>query len=87
MGNDDILNYAEPVHQALLQPDIFLGIGTYPALLILIVTIVLMNTISIWLFTVGVALVLILRLVSRNDPQMLDFIFDRLMNPEIWRAS
>jgi type IV secretion system protein VirB3 len=56
-------------------------------MLILVLTIVLMNVVSIWCVTIGVILYVAAKMICKNDPYALTVIFDRLMAPDIWRAD
>ncbi|MBD5448044.1 MAG: type VI secretion protein [Treponema sp.] len=81
-----VYDFATPVHRVLLEPNQMFGIGMTPAMLILVLTIVLMNMVSVWCFPVGIVLFIVARLLCRKDPYMLTILFDRLMQPSIWRA-
>ena len=70
-----VYDYSTPVHRVLLEPNLLLGIGIMPAMLILVLTIVL-----IFLY-VGA------KMICKSDPYALTIIFDRLMAPDIWRAD
>ena len=48
MDEVSVYDYSTPVHRVLLEPNLLAGIGVIPAMLILVITIVLMNVISIW---------------------------------------
>ena len=87
MNDISVYDYSTPVHRVLLEPNLLLGIGIMPAMLILVLTIVLMNVVSIWCVTIGVILYVAAKMVCKNDPYALTVIFDRLMAPDIWRAD
>jgi len=82
-----VMDFAEPIHRVLLEPNQMLGIGLAPAMFILVIDIVLMNLISPWCFPIGIILYIVCRILCKKDPLMLSFIFDRIMQPSIWRAS
>ncbi len=82
-----VYDYSTPVHRVLLEPNLLLGIGIMPAMLILVLTIVLMNVVSIWCVIIGVFLYVGAKMICKNDPYALTVIFDRLMAPDIWRAD
>ena len=81
-----VYDYAVIVHRVLLEPNVMLGIGIIPAMVILILTIILMNLVSIWCFIIGVILFAVAKILCKDDPYMLTILFDRLMQPNIWRA-
>lgn len=87
MEEFSVYDYSTPVHKVLLEPNLLMGIGVIPAMLILVLTIVLMNIVSIWCVIVGVFLFVAAKMVCKNDPYALTIIFDRLMVPDIWRAD
>ncbi len=81
-----LYEYSSPVHRVLLEPNQLMKIGVMPAMIILILTIVLMNIVSIWCCFIGIILYVIARLLCKNDPYMLTILFERLTQPTIWRA-
>lgn len=87
MDEGSVYDYSTPVHRVLLEPNLLAGIGVIPAMLILVITIVLMNVISIWCAIVGIFLFVAAKMICKNDPYALTVIFDRLMVPDIWRAD
>lgn len=81
-----LMDFSTPFHRVLLQPNQLLGIGVAPAMFILVITIILMNMVSIWTFPIGVILYIVCKLLCKKDPYMLTILFERLMQPSIWRA-
>ena len=81
-----VYDFASPVHRVLLEPNLMLGIGMTAAMMILVLTIVLMNLVSVWTFPLGIVLFIVCRLLCKKDPYMLTILFDRLMQPSVWRA-
>ena len=81
-----VYDFSTPIHRVLLEPNQMLGIGMIPAMLILVLTIILMNMVSIWCFPVGIVLVIVSRILCKKDPYMLTILFERIMQPSIWRA-
>jgi len=82
-----VYDYSTPVYRVLLEPNLLLGIGIMPATVILVLTIVLMNIVSIWCVIIGIFLYVGAKMICKNDPYALTVIFDRLMVPDIWRAD
>ncbi len=81
-----VYDFSTPIHRVLLEPNQMLGIGMIPAMLILVLTIILMNMVSIWCFPVGIVLFIVSRILCKKDPYMLTILFERIMQPSIWRA-
>lgn len=82
-----VYDFATPVHRVLLEPNQMLGIGVVPAMMILVLTIILMNLVSVWCFPIGIVLFVAARILCRKDPYMLTILFSRLMQPSVWRAD
>jgi len=87
MDEISVYDYSTPVHKVLLEPNLLLGIGVIPAMLLMVLTIVLMNIVSIWCVIIGILLYVAARMVCKNDPYALTVIFDRLSAPDVWRAD
>ena len=87
MEDYSLYDYSTPVHKVLLEPNQLLGIGITPAILILVLTIVLMNLVSIWCCVIGIFLYVAAKMICKNDPYALTILFERLRLPNIWRAS
>jgi type IV secretion system protein VirB3 len=87
MEDYSLYDYSTPVHKVLLEPNQLLRIGITPAILILVLTIVLMNLVSIWCCVIGIFLYVAAKMICKNDPYALTILFERLMLPNIWRAS
>ena len=81
-----VYDFSTPIHRVLLEPNQMLGIGMIPAMLILVLTIILMNMVSIWCFPVGIVLFIVSRILCKKDPYMLTILFERIMLPSILRA-
>ncbi|MBR0100851.1 MAG: VirB3 family type IV secretion system protein, partial [Treponema sp.] len=84
MDEISVYDYSTPVHKVLLEPNLLLGIGVIPAMLLMVLTIVLMNIVSIWCVIIGILLYVAARMVCKNDPYALTVIFDRLSAPDVW---
>ena len=87
MEDYSLYDYSTPVHKVLLEPNQLLGIGITPAILILVLTIALMNLVSIWCCVIGIFLYVGAKMICKNDPYALTILFERLILPNIWRAS
>ena len=87
MEEISVYDYSTPVHKVLLEANLLLGIGLTPAILIMVLTIVLMNIVSVWCVSIGIFLYVAARIVCKNDPYALTVLFDRLLAPDVWRAD
>ena len=86
MNERTIYDFSTPVQKVLLEPNLMAGIGVIPAMFILVITIILMNVVSIFCAIFGIVLYLIARLLSKKDPYMLTILFDRILEPNVWRS-
>lgn len=84
MDEISIYDYSTPVHRVLLEPNLLAGIGVVPAMMILVITIVLMNVVSVWCAFIGIILYVVSKMICKNDPYALTVIFDRLMVCDVW---
>ena len=81
-----VYDYAQPIYKVLLTKKELFGIGIIPAMAIAVLTIVLMNTVSVWCLIVGVVLFLVAKIVTKKDSYMMKILFERLMQPNTWRC-
>ncbi|AIW88762.1 hypothetical protein JO41_02235 [Treponema sp. OMZ 838] len=79
-----ISDYAIPVHRSLIQVDMLFGIGTKAAILLLIVTVVMIQITGAWFLIVSAALFFLMRLLAKNDPYLLDILFDSVLQQDIY---
>lgn len=87
MSEATVYDYSTPVQRVLLQPKQMAGIGLMPAMLILVLTIILMAMVTPWCVIMGVVLYVLARRLCKNDPFMLSILFDRILQPNLWRAT
>ncbi len=86
MEEDNIIYYSEPVYKAMQEPNLLLGIGLVPAMVILVLTIILINLINLWCGLIGVALFVVAKKISKKDPLQLNILSERLLEAERWYA-
>lgn len=86
METTTVYDYAEPVHRVLMEPNVVMGIGIMPAVFLMVLTIVLMNTVSVWCLAIGIALYMVAKRICKKDPYMLQILFERLSFPDRWRV-
>lgn len=82
-----IYDYGENVYRVLLKPDIFMGIGLVPVMIIFIITMLLCVFITPWCAIIGLTLIFITKKLCKDDPLMLTIMFDRLLQVDLWRIS
>lgn len=79
-----ISDYAIPVHRSLMQVDMLFGIGTKAAIVLLIVTVVMIQITGAWFLIVSAALFFLMRMLAKNDPYLLDILFDSVLQQDIY---
>ncbi|UTC53920.1 VirB3 family type IV secretion system protein [Treponema sp. OMZ 803] len=79
-----ISDYSIPIHRSLIQVDMLFGIGTKAAILLLIVTVVIIQITGAWFLIVSAALFFLMRLLAKNDPYLLDILFDSVLQQDIY---
>lgn len=87
MNELTVYDYATKVHRVLMEPNLVGRIGLGPFMSILILTIVLMTMVSPWCIFIGLLLYLVARTLCKRDPYMLTILFDRIMQPNVWRRN
>lgn len=87
MDGLSVFDYETPIYRVLLEPNVFMGIGLTPFVIIALITVILMFEVSMYCVIAGVVLVLIAKLLCKKDPQLLQILFDRLAVPDLWRAD
>lgn len=87
MDELSVYDYATSVYSVLTVPNQLFGIGTIPAMFILVFTIILINIVSIYCAIIGVVLFFVSRIICKKDPYTLTILFERLMMPDLWRKD
>jgi type IV secretory pathway TrbD component len=75
-------DYAIPVHRSLQEPDVIMGIGFTALLLIVSVTVILASLVSIWCVLLGAAALVIVKILCKDDPFLVDILIDNLSQPD-----
>jgi type IV secretory pathway VirB3-like protein len=79
-------DYSMPVHKALQEPDVVFGIGLTALLSVISITVILASLISIWCVLLGLIAIIILRMICKEDPYLVDILLDNLMQPDWYRG-
>ena len=82
----DIEEYSLPVHTSLMEKKQLLGIGSKAFYAILFVTIILTSFISFYCIGIGIVAVLICRRLCKNEPMLIDFLSENLMQQDIYEG-
>jgi type IV secretion system protein VirB3 len=86
MENQSFYEYSTPVSRALIEPNLVMGIGLGALMFILVVSVILMNTVSPWCASVGVVLYIIARMICKKDPHAMTILYERILQPNVWRC-
>ena len=84
MKEEDITDYAIPVHQSLMEKKMLFGIGEKAFYTILIFTVILATMVSIYCIGIGILALLICRRLCKNEPMLLEFLFENLSQQDIY---
>ena len=87
MNGLTVYDYETPVYRVLLEPNLFMGIGLTPFVIISLITIILMFEVSMYCIIAGVVLLLFAKLLCKKDPQLLQILFERILVPDRLRAD
>ena len=80
--DENLYNYETQVHQSLLHPIQFMGIGEMAFVVIMMITTMLASLISPWLIIIGIILYLILRFACKEEPYLVDFIVQNIFQAD-----
>lgn len=83
---ESLYQYSYTVHQSLVNPILFFGIGEQAFMLIVMVTVILSSLISIWCIIIGVVALVLMRFICKKEPYIVDFIIESLNNTDIYRG-
>lgn len=83
---EDLYEYAMRVHQSLLQPVQFFGIGEQAFMIILMVTVIFASLISVWCISLGGIALIVTRFLCKKEPYLIDFIIQNLDQCDVYRG-
>lgn len=81
-----ITDFKISVHRSLLQPDMFMGIGTSPAIILLVVTILCMELVGLWFIFISIGIYFILRILCKSDPYLLEQLLENILEQDMYHA-
>lgn len=87
MNDVSVYDFKTPFYQALLEPNVMMGVGLVPVMAILVLTVFMMNLISPFMIVFGIILFVIAKIVCKKDPYNLEILFERLLDFEVWRKN
>ena len=79
---ESLYDYEITVHQSLLHPIQFFGIGETAFLIIALVTIIFSTLISVWFVILGIIAFFLLRFMCKDEPYLVDFIVQNLFQAD-----
>lgn len=78
----DFNDYSIPVHKSLQSPDLPLGIGLKPLMLLVIIGVIGVNFVSIWFVLTLVPIYIVLRMLCKADPYMIEIMIDNVLQQD-----
>lgn len=84
MVEENITDYGLQVHTSLLEKQVLMGVGEKAFYIILLITIILASLVSIYCIGIGIIALLICRRLCKNEPFLLDFLFENLSEQDIY---
>jgi len=82
-----VYDYASPVHRVLMEPNVIMGIGVVPIVAIMMLTIIMMTTVSVWSGVIGLVLYIVAKRLCKKDSFALEILFARILIPDFLEAS
>lgn len=86
MKEENLGDYAQSVHTSLMEKKMLFGIGDKAFYTILILTVIMASMISVYCIALGVIALLVCRQVCKEDPYLLDFLFENLNQQNIYEG-
>ena len=83
---ESVTDYSVPVHKSLMERHMLFGIGELPFYGILVVTVILACLVSPYCILLGVAAVMVCRLLCKKEPQLLEFIIQNMSVHDVYRG-
>lgn len=83
--SDDFIT-VEPVYKALLEKPRIFGIGEPAFYGILIFTVLLMSTVSIYCIGIGILCLIICRILCKKEPYMIDFLVKDITQQDFYEG-
>ncbi len=82
-----VYDYESPVHRVLMEPNVIMGIGVVPIVAIMMLTIIMMTTVSVWSGVIGLVLYIVAKRLCKKDSFALEILFARILIPDFLEAS
>ena len=79
-------DYSIPVHTSLMEERQLLGIGEKAFYCMLFFTLILSALVSFYCIGIGIIAVLICRRLCKNEPFFIDFLFENLMQQDVYEG-
>lgn len=79
-------DYSLPVHTSLMEKKQLLGIGPSAFYTILFITTILTALVSFYCIGIGIVAVLICRRLCKKEPMLIEFLFENLMQQDIYEG-
>ena len=70
-----------------MEPNVIMGIGVVPIVAIMMLTIIMMTTVSVWSGVIGLVLYIVAKRLCKKDSFALEILFARILIPDFLEAS
>lgn len=79
-------NFVLPVHRSLMEKNQLFGIGEKAFFGILMITVILASMISVYCIGLGILAILVCKVICKQEPLLIDFIFENINQPDVYRG-
>lgn len=83
---DDYEDYSHQVHVSLMEKKLFFGIGEKAFYIIGFITLIICALTTIYAIVIGIAGILICRVICKKDPLTIDFALENLMQKDVYEG-
>lgn len=83
---DDYEDYSQQVHVSLMEKKLFFGIGEKAFYIIGFITLIICALTTIYAIVIGIAVILICRVICKKDPLTIDFALENLMQKDVYEG-
>lgn len=83
---DDYEDYSQQVHVSLMEKKLFFGIGEKAFYIIGFITLIICALTTIYAIVIGIAGILICRVICKKDSLTIDFALENLMQKDVYEG-
>ena len=83
---DEYEDFSRPVHVSLMENKLFFGIGEKAFYVIGFITLIICALTNIYAIVIGIAGIIICRIICKKDPLTIDFALENLMQKDVYEG-